>query len=127
MDITQPSRQTRSREIPLDSADFQTLFMLGDSMEPTICANDKVVYFVVNKLADDGIYVIRLDGHLKVKYIQRFAGGALHLISTNERYSPEVLTPVGGKDLPQLYHSKQSGLVGRLEVVGKVLFSRGPH
>ena len=47
----------------------------------------------------DGIYVIRFDGHLMVKRIQREGGNALTLSSANPAYKAITLEPSDGRDL----------------------------
>lgn len=102
--------------------DLRTITVVGDSLEPEILANSTVVYVPTEKITDHGIYVFAIDDTLLVKKIQRFAGGALEIIPINETYSRELLIPVKDVDQPNLYRSKQSGLVATFRVVGRVVF-----
>ena len=96
-----------------------TVTVVGNSMEPELRAHAAVRYLPTREVTDDGLYVFRLDGALKVKYLQRFAGGALGVIPRNALYEKELLLPI--EEAPHLYRSQQTGLVGRLEVLGKVI------
>jgi phage repressor protein C with HTH and peptisase S24 domain len=63
-----------------------------------------------NRVQDDGIYAIVLDGDVRLKRIQKSAVGALKLISDNTVYPPEILS---GLDARQLV------------IAGKVFWSGG--
>lgn len=46
----------------------------------------------INTLAQDGVYVIEIDGEDYVKLLQRdFASGGVRIISYNPAYPPQVL------------------------------------
>jgi phage repressor protein C with HTH and peptisase S24 domain len=51
-----------------------------------------LVYTSVNTFKQDGIYVVRMDGHLFAKRLQSGPGGALLVISDNSRYSPVTIS-----------------------------------
>lgn len=68
------------------------LTVRGDSMEPTLFDGDVVlVDKSINK--PDGVFLISSDGELRVKRVQRVAGGAYILISDNSRYREELIPP----------------------------------
>ncbi len=68
------------------------LTVRGDSMEPTLFDGDIVlVDKSINK--PDGVFLISSDGELRVKRVQRVAGGAYILISDNTRYREELIPP----------------------------------
>ena len=117
MDLRSQHEENRSPTI--NPARLQTVTVVGNSMEPEIRAHASVSYLPTRDVTDDGLYVFALDGAFKVKYLQRFAGGAIQIIPTNPIYEKELLLPV--EESPLLYRSQQSGLVGRLEVIGKVI------
>jgi phage repressor protein C with HTH and peptisase S24 domain len=79
----------------------------GDSMTDTLANGDQVlVDFGRKTLAQPGIFVLRLDGELIVKRVQKsFQTGAVTLISDNARYPQEVI------DAPD-----------RLDVIGRVVW-----
>jgi len=59
----------------------------GDSMEPTIPnGSTLLVDTSVNEFSQDGIYVVRLDGHLFAKRLQRGESGSILVISDNALY-----------------------------------------
>ena len=122
--LTHPSAgdgcQDREPIVPIGQH-LQSMTIVGNSMEPALWANETVSYLPTCKITDDGLYVFMLDGELKVKYLQRYAGGAIQIIPGNPIYEKELLIPV--EDAPGTYRSQQSGLVGRFEVVGKVIRS----
>lgn len=65
----------------------------GDSMEPTIRAGDLLLVDAsVNEVIDDAIYVVVMDGHLVVKRLQRFLGGAVSIKSDNAAYVEQTLS-----------------------------------
>jgi len=44
-----------------------------------------------NTFKHDGVYVVRMDGHLFAKRLQSGPGGSLLVISDNPRYSPVTI------------------------------------
>lgn len=96
----------------LSVKDLVLVFAKGDSMEPTISDNNTLMVDMSQKDLKDGlIYVIRTDGHLIVKRVQRTLNGLL-LMSDNKAY----------KDL-QLNHSEEADLniIGRVVWLGRDL------
>jgi len=71
----------------------------GDSMEPTIAnGSTLLVDTSVTEFQQEGIYVVRLDGHLFAKRLQRGQGGAIFVISDNTFYQPIEVDPADRND-----------------------------
>jgi phage repressor protein C with HTH and peptisase S24 domain len=67
--------------------DLRLIFVEGDSMEPDLRAGDIVLIDHTDTTARrEGIYVIRMDGALLVKQLQRLPGGVLKVLSRNQAY-----------------------------------------
>lgn len=58
----------------------------GDSMEGEISDGDVILINTADKYLNNGIYVIRLDGDLIVKRIQKLPGNKIEVSSTNSAY-----------------------------------------
>ena len=63
-------------------------------MIPTICAGEFLVVDTthVEKL-NDGIFVLRLDGDLFVKRLQKLFSGGVKIISDNPAYENQTIEP----------------------------------
>jgi phage repressor protein C with HTH and peptisase S24 domain len=60
---------------------------IGDSMEPTILADDLLLINLdINHTTGDGIYILQGDMGLQVKRVQSMIGGGLVIKSDNPRY-----------------------------------------
>lgn len=60
----------------------------GDSMEPTIPdGSTLLVDTAIKEFHQDGVYVVRLDGHLYAKRLQRGQAGSILVISDNPLYN----------------------------------------
>ena len=68
------------------------LMVKGDSMEPTLQDGDTIL-IDHSQTTPDGIFLIQMDDTLRVKRVQRVAGGAYILISDNTRYREELVPP----------------------------------
>lgn len=80
------------RTLRADPRKLALISAVGDSMEPTIRAGDLLLIDTgVNEVIDDAIYVIAMDGHLVVKRLQRFFGGAVAVKSDNPTYVEQTL------------------------------------
>ncbi|WP_445157051.1 XRE family transcriptional regulator [Halomonas sp. E14] len=66
----------------------------GDSMEGTLADGDWVLVDLANRdIRQEGVFLLTVSGERRIKRLQRLAGGALYLISDNEHYQPEMITP----------------------------------
>lgn len=102
--------------------DLMVMTIVGDSMTPEIPPGTAVVFARTDAVGDHGLYALIYDGALMVKTVQRFAGGALKLSSTNPAYDAETLIPdTDAADGPlRTYTSKKTGLSVDVRIVGKV-------
>lgn len=76
--------------------DLFMLPMIGDSMEPVLRSKENLLvesYKEEQKISIDGIYVIRIDGDLMVKRIQKLPGGTVKVISENKSYETYTISP----------------------------------
>ncbi|WP_405424378.1 XRE family transcriptional regulator [Pantoea stewartii] len=71
-----------------DPSMLSVISVTGDSMEGVL--NDKDIILVNHADRDprEGIYVLRIDGQLLVKRVQRLPGAQLRITSTNPAYEP---------------------------------------
>lgn len=84
----------------LNPANLFTMPTVGESMEPTIKAGE---YLLVSRAEEhtalgDGIYIIRLEGDVLVKRLQRIPGGKLLISSDNPAYKPYEIKVNDGVD-----------------------------
>lgn len=66
----------------------------GDSMEPTIRDGDILLLnFEINRqdVANGGVFVISIDGHLYVKRLQIMLDGSIKILSDNNHYEAETV------------------------------------
>ncbi|MBN3254324.1 hypothetical protein H5A33_06745 [Pectobacterium brasiliense] len=73
------------------NADPHHLFVItvdGSSLEGTLNDGDNILVNGADTDPNEGIYVLRVDGHLLVKLVQRVPGGLLKVSSTNTAYEP---------------------------------------
>lgn len=72
--------------------DLSLIYVEGDSMEPLLRSGDIIlVDHTDTEARREGIYVMRLDGALVVKQVQRLPGAVLRLVSANPAYEPFTL------------------------------------
>jgi len=78
----------------LSAKNIEAISVDGESMEPTI-KNGSIVFVDrdLNEITRDGIFVVNTPGGLFIKRLNRKVDGSIELISDNERYSPEVMSP----------------------------------
>ncbi|MEQ9889058.1 S24 family peptidase [Pectobacterium zantedeschiae] len=73
------------------NADPHHLFVItvdGSSLEGTLNDGDNILVNGADTDPKEGVYVLRVDGHLLVKLVQRVPGGLLKVSSTNTAYEP---------------------------------------
>lgn len=93
--------------------DLYLIYIDGESMEPTLRPGDVIlVNHRDQSQTRDGIYVLRLDGALLVKRLQRLPGGVIKVTSDNLSYAPfEVAT----RDL----EGEDMAIIGRVVWAGR--------
>ena len=75
------------QELRASPGDLRLINVSGDSMEPDLRAGDIILIDHTDTRASrEGIYVIRMDGALLVKQLQRLPGGVVKVISRNQAY-----------------------------------------
>lgn len=94
-------------QMGLSSHKLALITVQGDSMEPTLRANDLVLIDLRNGDIFDGIYAIQHKGHLLVKRIQSKLDGTVIVKSDNPMYESEIL---------------KSGYAENFIVVGRVVW-----
>lgn len=84
----------------LSPNDLFTIPTIGESMEPTVKAGEFLLCSrsEAHLKPGDGIYVIRLDGHVLVKRLQLLPGGKLMVSSDNDAYKPYEIVLDDGID-----------------------------
>lgn len=76
----------------LDPSQLVGIRVRGDSMGETLQDGDRVLVDRSSR-TPDGVFLLRMDGGLRIKRVQRVAGGAWMLISDNTHYQPEMIKP----------------------------------
>lgn len=71
-----------------DPKKLSVISVMGDSMEGILNDKDIILVNHGDKEPSEGIYVLRLDGQLIVKRVQRLPGAELFVTSTNPAYKP---------------------------------------
>lgn len=67
---------------------------MGDSMEPTISHGDLLLVDTSeDRIRDNSVYVLSLNGDLIVKRIQRRLSGEIEVMSDNARYTSDLIPP----------------------------------
>ena len=69
-------------------ADLSVISVKGDSMEGVLNNRDVILLNLSDTQASSGLYVLRVDGDLVVKRVQRLPGSKLRVTSANEAYEP---------------------------------------
>lgn len=73
-------------ELCASAKDLVVISVAGDSMEGEIDNGDIILINTADKELNNGIYVVRIDGDLLVKRIQKLVGGIIKVISANDAY-----------------------------------------
>lgn len=72
---------------------IEIITVRGDSMYPDVKNGDVVMVDTATRYFDgDGLYLVNIHGHTFVKRLQLMTDG-MHIISTNRRYSSQVIAP----------------------------------
>lgn len=99
------------RKQGLDSTKLSAIRVDGDSMEGLLSDGDTVMIdHSRSTLEGEAVYVIRLDGHLYAKRLQRQFDGSIHIISENKAYRDMVVPKEQLNDL---------------EILGRVVWAGG--
>src|SRR5580704_3391567 len=83
------------RTLHTESRDLMLIEVIGDSMAPTVKDSDLILANLAEpRFQQDGIYLLRHDGGLAVKRIQRHPDGKLLVRSDNPKYEAMVVSNV---------------------------------
>ena len=83
------------RRLSTESRDLLLIEVVGDSMAPTVEDSDLILANLAEpRFQQDGIYLLRHDGGLTVKRIQRRPDGKLLVRSDNPKYESMVVSNV---------------------------------
>lgn len=104
-------REWLRSELHATEGDLYLIEVDGESMEPTLRPGDIILIDRRNagSIPRDGVYVLRLDGSLLVKRLQRMPGQAVRVTSDNAAYEPFSLA--------------LDAVADDLEIVGRVVWS----
>lgn len=82
------------QELQAQPGDVRLIFVAGDSMEPDLHGGDIVMIDIRDTGASaDGFYVMRMNGTLLVKQLQRLPGGVIEVSSRNSAYKSYTIDP----------------------------------
>jgi len=86
-------RQWIHQELNANPNDLYLIYVDGESMEPTLRPGDIILVDrrSAQSVPRDGIYVLRMDGSLLVKRLQRLPGRQVKVTSDNTAYEPYTL------------------------------------
>lgn len=113
MDVLHFKEEWIRAELRVSPADLYLIFVDGESMEPTLRPGDIILVDRRDHAQRrDGIYVLRLDGTLLVKRLQKLPGGNIKVSSDNKSYDPFILKleEMEGQDM---------AIIGRVVWVGR--------
>lgn len=82
----------------LDPSQVVGVRVRGDSMGETLHDGDRVLVDRSSR-TPDGVFLLRMDDGLRIKRVQRVAGGGWMLISDNARYQPELVDPLSNQNV----------------------------
>ena len=113
MDVLHFKEEWIRAELRASPSDLYLIFVDGESMEPTLRPGDIILVDRRDQAQRrDGIYVLRLDGTLLVKRLQKLPGGIIEVSSDNRSYKPFVLKleEMEGQDM---------AIIGRVVWIGR--------
>lgn len=92
--------RTLVRSLGLSPGESFVIPARGESMEPLLKGGEPLICSSAERhlKAGDGIYVIRLEGDILVKHVQRLPGGKLRIASENKNYAPFEVALNDGTD-----------------------------
>lgn len=103
------------RELGISHDSLALLNIAGRSMEPLLRARDVALVDLRDREATvEGVHVIRLDGGLYVKHLQRLPGKVLRVTSKNPEFQSYDITPDESSD-------RDFAVLGRLRWAGVTL------
>ena len=82
------SRHWIQQQLQVKADDLQLMQVPGDSMAGTLNSRDVVLVNKADTQPANGLFVLRLDGVLEVKRLQRLPGAKLKVSGSNEAYDP---------------------------------------
>lgn len=86
------------RELHILHNEIALVTVVGNSMEPEIHSGDVVLVDRKDKdISVEGPHLVRVDGSLLVKLVQRRPGGVLRVASKNELYPPFDINVMSGE------------------------------
>ncbi|HEB5414356.1 TPA: helix-turn-helix transcriptional regulator [Klebsiella pneumoniae] len=97
-----------TNHLKADPSKLSVISVYGDSMEGVLNDKDIILINHDDREPREGIYVLRIDGQLIVKRVQRLPGSILRVTSTNPAYEP--------------FSVDMNNLLGDFAVVGKVVW-----
>jgi len=113
MDVLHFKEEWIRAELRASPADLHLIFVDGESMEPTLRPGDIILVDRRDQAQRrDGIYVLRLDGTLLVKRLQKLPGGNIKVSSDNKSYDPFTLR------LEEM-EAQDMAIIGRVIWVGR--------
>ena len=77
----------------IDPKDLSVLSVKGDSMEGVLNDRDVILINHADTSPTSGLYVLRVEGDLIVKRVQKLPGGKLVIMSANQDYQPFEVDP----------------------------------
>lgn len=94
----------------LNPADLILISAIGDSMYPTLRDGDLILLDKSKTtVSDDAIYVLRFDGNLIAKRLQKLFDGSVQIKSDNIIYDPQMVPADRVQDL---------AIIGRVMWIG---------
>lgn len=97
-----------TNHLKADPSKLSVISVYGDSMEGVLNDKDIILINHDDREPREGIYVLRIDGQLIVKRVQRLPGSILRITSTNPAYEP--------------FSVDMNNVLGDFAVVGKVVW-----
>jgi phage repressor protein C with HTH and peptisase S24 domain len=82
--------------LPKKNGNYKMIFVSGDSMSPTLNPGEPILIDVdIKTIYGNGVYIIRIDGELYVKRLDKRIDGSTEVISDNPIYGRYDIHPNG--------------------------------